>query len=82
MMHKVSEQYDERPIIIISGPTAAGKSDLACQLAPNMHAEIVNADMGQLYAPLSIGTAKPHWRSEQVPIIYSMLLILPVIVPL
>lgn len=58
---------NEPSIVIISGPTATGKSDLACELASKFPAEIVNADMGQLYTPLSIGTAKPEWRSQVVP---------------
>jgi len=59
-------QHDRR-MIIIYGPTGVGKSDLACMVAQYASAEIVNADMGQLYTPLSIGTAKPQWRTEKVP---------------
>ncbi len=54
----------ERRILVIFGPTGVGKSDLACTIAKKIPAEIVNADMGQLYTPCSIGTAKPDWRSE------------------
>lgn len=57
----------QRRMIIISGPTAAGKSDLACELATIIGGEIVNADMGQLYGPLSIGTAKPDLQNQTVP---------------
>jgi tRNA dimethylallyltransferase len=46
-------------ILIICGPTASGKSDLALQLAKNLNAEIVNADSMQIYRGLDIGTAKP-----------------------
>jgi tRNA dimethylallyltransferase len=56
-------QFD-RNLLIICGPTGAGKSDLACKIAQHIPAEIVNADMGQLYTPLSIGTAKPNWHEE------------------
>ena len=41
------------------GPTAAGKSALACRLAVELGAEIVNADALQVYRGFDIGTAKP-----------------------
>ena len=46
-------------IIIICGPTASGKSDLAVRLAHTLDAEIINADSMQVYRGLDIGTAKP-----------------------
>ncbi len=46
-------------IVIICGPTASGKSDLAVQLAHALDAEIINADSMQIYRGLDIGTAKP-----------------------
>ena len=46
-------------ILIICGPTASGKSDLALRLAHALDAEIVNADSMQIYRKLDIGTAKP-----------------------
>jgi tRNA dimethylallyltransferase len=46
-------------ILIICGPTASGKSDLALRLAHTLDAEIVNADSMQIYRGLDIGTAKP-----------------------
>lgn len=46
-------------ILIICGPTASGKSDLALRLAKVLDAEIVNADSMQVYRQLDIGTAKP-----------------------
>ena len=54
-------------MLIIFGPTAVGKTDFALKVAERVPAEIVNMDVGQLYTPLSIGTAKPNWRSETVP---------------
>lgn len=45
--------------MIICGPTASGKSDLALRLARELDAEIVNADSMQVYRRLDIGTAKP-----------------------
>jgi len=46
-------------ILVICGPTASGKSDLALRLARELDAEIVNADSMQVYRGLDIGTAKP-----------------------
>ncbi len=46
-------------LLIICGPTASGKSDLALRLARELDAEIVNADSMQVYRGLDIGTAKP-----------------------
>lgn len=47
------------PIVVITGPTAAGKSAVALELAPAFGAEIVSADSRQVYRHLDIGTAKP-----------------------
>jgi len=46
-------------ILVICGPTASGKSDLALELARRLDGEIVNADSMQLYRGMDIGTAKP-----------------------
>lgn len=46
------------PIIIICGPTATGKSDLALEVASLVDGEIINADSMQLYKGMDIGTAK------------------------
>jgi tRNA dimethylallyltransferase len=48
-----------RRIIVLSGPTASGKSALALALAGAFPLEIVNADSMQVYRYLDIGTAKP-----------------------
>lgn len=46
-------------IMIICGPTASGKSELALRLAHALDAEIINADSMQIYRGFDIGTAKP-----------------------
>jgi tRNA dimethylallyltransferase len=46
------------PVIIICGPTATGKSDLAIEVASKYNGEIINADSMQLYRGMDIGTAK------------------------
>ncbi|CAB4589331.1 MAG: tRNA (adenosine(37)-N6)-dimethylallyltransferase MiaA [Actinobacteria bacterium] len=45
-------------LIVVTGATATGKSDLAISLAQELGAEIVNADSMQLYRGMDIGTAK------------------------
>jgi len=54
-------------LLIVTGPTAAGKSALSLKLAEYFPIEIINADVGQFYTPLSIGTAKPAWQNQPVP---------------
>jgi tRNA dimethylallyltransferase len=46
-------------VIIICGPTASGKTDLALKLAEIFDIEIISADSRQVYKYLDIGTAKP-----------------------
>jgi tRNA dimethylallyltransferase len=46
-------------ILVICGPTASGKSDLALRLAHTLDGEIINADSMQVYRGMDIGTAKP-----------------------
>ena len=45
-------------VVVVLGPTASGKSDLAIDLARGIGGEVVNADAMQLYRGLDIGTAK------------------------
>jgi len=51
--------------IMIAGPTASGKSELAVDLARQLNGEVVNADSMQLYADLSILTACPSKADMQ-----------------
>jgi tRNA dimethylallyltransferase len=46
-------------LVIILGPTAVGKSDIAIELAAEINGAIVNADSQQVYRYLDIGTGKP-----------------------
>ncbi len=48
----------DRTVLAVVGPTAAGKSDLAVDLALRLGGEVVNADSMQLYRGMDIGTAK------------------------
>jgi len=59
---------DTLPLILIVGPTAVGKTDLAIQLASQLNGEIVSADSRLFYRGMDIGTAKPTaGEMERVP---------------
>ena len=59
-MERLGNPSQEGPTVwLIAGPTASGKSALALKLAEEMGGEIVNADSMQLYADLSVLTARP-----------------------
>lgn len=45
-------------LVVIAGPTASGKSDLAIAMAQKFNGEIISADAMQIYRKLDIGTAK------------------------
>jgi len=47
------------PLILIVGPTAVGKTDIAIQLAERLNGEIVSADSRLFYRGMDVGTAKP-----------------------
>lgn len=49
---------NNKPIIVILGPTASGKTELAVSLARSNHGEIISADSRQIYRGLTIGTGK------------------------
>lgn len=46
-------------ILVIVGPTASGKTNLAVNLAKKLNGEVVSADSMQVYKEMDIGTAKP-----------------------
>ena len=49
----------KNPLILLVGPTAVGKTELAIQLAERLNGEIVSADSRLFYRGMDIGTAKP-----------------------
>ena len=49
-------------IILISGPTASGKSKFAIDLAKKVKGEIINADSMQVYKEFHILTARPYFK--------------------
>lgn len=50
---------DNIPLIIITGPTATGKTAVAVEVAKILDGEVVSADSMQIYRQMDIGTAKP-----------------------
>jgi tRNA dimethylallyltransferase len=48
-----------KPLVVILGPTAVGKTDLAIKLAKKFNGEIISADSRTIYKGMDIGTAKP-----------------------
>ena len=50
----------EKPLLVLVGPTASGKSAFAIELARHLNGEIVSADSRYLYRELEIGVAKPN----------------------
>lgn len=58
-----------RFFLIISGPTGVGKTDFVHALTESISCSvtIINGDMGQMYTPLRIGTAKPDLQKEKQP---------------
>lgn len=53
-------------IVVIAGPTASGKSDLAIKMAQQFNGEIISADAMQIYRTLDIGTAKVSPAEQQL----------------
>jgi tRNA dimethylallyltransferase len=53
------------PVVIVAGPTASGKSELALELAAALGGTIVNADSQQIYRDLPILTAQPDAAAMQ-----------------
>ena len=52
-------------IILISGPTASGKSNFAIKSAKKINGEIINADSMQVYKQLKILTARPNKKNQK-----------------
>ena len=69
------ETLSKYPLIVITGPTASGKTSLAIDLAEEFGGEIICADSRTIYKGMDIGTAKPtvgecrsvvHWGLDLV----------------
>lgn len=53
------------PLVVLTGPTAAGKTDLSLSLAKRINGEIISADSMQVYKKMDIGTAKIRTEEMQ-----------------
>ena len=62
---------NQSKIILISGPTASGKSNFAIKIAKKINGEIINADSMQVYKQLKVLTARPN-KGEQKNITHHM----------
>ncbi|MDY2922899.1 MAG: tRNA (adenosine(37)-N6)-dimethylallyltransferase MiaA [Eubacterium sp.] len=69
------EQTKKKPLIILTGPTAVGKTELSIELAKSIGGEILSADSMQVYRGMDIGTAKitkdemqgvPHYMIDEL----------------
>ena len=69
------EQNEKKPLIILTGPTAVGKTELSIKLAKAVNGEILSADSMQVYRGMDIGTAKitkeemqgiPHYMIDEL----------------
>ena len=50
---------NNKTILCLMGPTASGKTALACQLVEHLNVEIISVDSAMIYREMDIGTAKP-----------------------
>ena len=55
---------EKRPVLIVAGPTASGKSALALSIATEFDGDIINADSMQVYRELRVLTARPAPEDE------------------
>lgn len=56
---------EKPPLILIVGPTAVGKTELAIQIAERLDGEIISADSRLFYRGMDIGTAKPSSEEQR-----------------
>lgn len=57
-MAELGDKQPARPVLVITGPTASGKTETALGLAERLNGEIISADSMQIYQGMDIGTAK------------------------
>lgn len=65
-MTKLSEIIcTHRPLVVLLGPTAVGKSRIAIQVAKHLDTDVLAADSRQVYRGMDIGTDKPTIEERQ-----------------
>ena len=63
---------DKIKVVVIAGPTATGKTELAITLATEFGGEVVSADSMQVYRYMDIGTAKPG-KQDRARVVHHMI---------
>lgn len=61
----IQQSVGRKPVVLILGPTGAGKTDLAIRLAQQLPVEIVSVDSAMVYRGMDIGTGKPSAATLQ-----------------
>jgi len=56
---------DKPNVIVLIGPTASGKTELAIEIAEYLKTRIHNIDSRQIYKSMDIGTAKPSEKQQK-----------------
>ena len=64
MMIRKSES--RQSLLILAGPTAAGKTKIAILLAKKLNTEIISADSASVYRYIDLGTAKPTQKEQEL----------------
>ena len=65
-MRRLSEpQIRHKPVVVIMGPTAVGKSRVAVEVAKEFETEVLTADSRQVYRGMDVGTDKPSREERQ-----------------
>lgn len=57
-MQRLGGYMKKQPLVVLTGPTAVGKTELSISLAKQINGEIISADSMQVYTKMDIGTAK------------------------
>lgn len=64
MLRLSDTQLTRRPLLVLVGPTAVGKSRVAVEVAKRLETEVLTADSRQVYRGMDIGTDKPGERER------------------
>ncbi|MDD4558682.1 MAG: isopentenyl transferase family protein, partial [bacterium] len=57
--------FEKNRLLVLTGPTAVGKTDIAVKVATVTNAEIISADSIQIYKGFDIGSAKPSEEERE-----------------
>lgn len=71
-MSNAVSAHEDKPMIVLAGPTASGKTGLAIRLAERFDGEVISCDSVSVYREMEIGTAKPT-REEQAIVPHHMI---------